>query len=172
MNFKSNKIRVSTAGVLLILVAACSERASENTVVATTPPEIENAVVAVVEDPEMKLGKRVFASCASCHTINAGGASTIGPNLSGVMGTAAGSKSDFVYSEALSSSKIVWTEAALHDYIESPATYLPGGTMAFVGVAAEADRKAVLTYLIAKTSNENADPSLVSDQGDDVAAWE
>jgi hypothetical protein len=44
--------------------------------------------------------------------------------------------------------------------------------MAFVGVADESDRKAVLTYLIAKTSNENVDPSLVSDQGDDDAAWE
>jgi len=46
------------------------------------------------------------------------------------------------------------------------------GKMAFVGVADGSDRKTVLTYLIANTSNENADPSLVSDQGDDVAVWE
>jgi hypothetical protein len=46
------------------------------------------------------------------------------------------------------------------------------GKMAFIGVADGSDRKTVLTYLIAKTCNENDDPSLVSDQGDDVAARE
>jgi hypothetical protein len=44
--------------------------------------------------------------------------------------------------------------------------------MAFVGVADENDRKAILRYLIAKTGGDGSDPDLVSDQGDDVAAWE
>jgi hypothetical protein len=30
----------------------------------------------------------------------------------------------------------------------------------------------VLTYLIAKTGGDGTDPALLSDQGDDVAAWE
>ena len=59
-----------TAAVM-ILVAACAERAAENT-------------VAVVQDPDLVLGKQLFASCALCHTINAGAESAIGPNLAGI----------------------------------------------------------------------------------------
>ena len=154
MIFTREKVPIIASGMFLILVTACAERASEDSAATTNvvPPEIENS--------EMALGKRVFASCASCHTINAGGARTIGPNLSGVLGSTAGSKSDYAYSESLSKSGIVWTEETLDDYIESPATYVPGGTMAYAGVADENDRTAVISYLIAKTSNDNVDHSL------------
>ena len=166
MKFSGEKARNFVVGIVMLSVAACIERASENT------PETEIKAVAAVENPQMILGKRVFASCASCHTINAGGASTIGPNLAGVLGSTAGSKTDFQYSEALSAARVIWTAESLDKYIESPATFLPGGSMGFVGVADENDRKAVLAYLIAKTSNEGTDLSVPSDQGEDVAIWE
>ncbi len=166
MKFSGENARNFVAGIVMLLVAACGERASENT------PEIEKKAVAAVENPQMILGKRVFASCASCHNINAGGASTIGPNLAGVLGSTAGSKTDFQYSEALSAARVIWTEESLDSYIESPATFLPGGSMGFVGVADENDRKAVLAYLIAKTNSEGTDLSVPSDQGEDVAIWE
>ena len=172
MKFKGDKWQLLAVGIVVILITACAGRAAEDSAAATAAPDGETAVIVAVENPLMKQGKRVFSSCASCHTINARGASTIGPNLSGILGSAAGSKSDFNYSESLQKSGIVWTEETLDGYIQSPATYLPGGTMTFAGVHDESDRKALLTYLIEKTSDENADPLVPSDQGDDVAAWE
>jgi cytochrome c len=171
MKLKTDKLQSVVIGIFMILTAGCSESVPEN---ARSAEQTKSATAVVVsaEDAEMARGKVVFASCALCHSTSVGGRSTIGPNLAGVLGSAAGSKNDFPYSEALNNSGIVWNEKALNDYIESPATYLPGGTMAFIGVADELDRKAVLTYLIAKTDSENTDPSLDSDQGDDVAAWE
>jgi cytochrome c len=172
MKLKKGNLCPVTLSMIVVLITACADRAAEEPAAAVAAPAGEKAVIAVVESPLMKQGKRVFSSCASCHTINARGASTIGPNLSGILGSAAGSKSDFDYSESLQNSGIVWTEETLDGYIQSPATYLPGGTMTFAGVHDESDRNAVLTYLIEKTSDENADPLVPSDQGDDVAAWE
>ena len=120
----------------------------------------------------MTLGKRVFASCASCHTVNRGGANGIGPNLSGVLGTTAASKPGFGYSDALKESAIVWSEETLDRYVESPAAIVPGGTMAFVGVEDAAGRAAVIQYLIAKTGNNDESLAVPSEQGEDVAIWE
>jgi cytochrome c len=172
MTFKRDNLRSLVAGIAMVLVAACAERSSEDpsTDANVKTPAITAAVSA--EDAEMARGKLLFVSCAMCHTTNAGGFSTIGPNLAGVLGSEAGARDDFVYSEPLIASGIVWTEDSLDKYLESPATFLPGGTMAFVGIVDEYDRKAVLTYLIAKTGGDGTDPALLSDQGDDVAAWE
>lgn len=174
MTFKRDNLRSLVAGIAMTLLAACAERTAEDpsTDANAQAPATEVAVSVSTEDAEMARGKSLFVSCAMCHTTNAGGFSTIGPNLAGVLGSTAGSKEGFAFSEALKASGIVWTEDSLDKYLESPATFLPGGTMAFVGIADENDRKAVLTYLITKTGGDGSDPSLVSDQGDDVAAWE
>jgi len=171
MRINKDNLQALAISILMILIAACSKSVPENASV-TVQEEPSTPVVVSAEDAVMAKGKSVFASCALCHSTGIGGPSTIGPNLAGVLGSIAGSKDGFAYSESLIASGIVWTEDSLNKYLESPATFLPGGTMAFVGIADENDRKAVLTYLIAKTGGDGSDPSLVSDQGDDVAAWE
>ena len=40
-------------------------------------------------------GEKAFAKCQSCHTVNAGGANGIGPNLHGVMGKPFGAQAGF-----------------------------------------------------------------------------
>jgi cytochrome c len=172
MTFKRDDLRSLVAGIAMVLVAACAERTSEDpsTDANVKAPAITAAVSA--EDAEMARGKLLFVSCAICHTTNAGGFATIGPNLAGVLGSESGTKVGFGYSEALIASDIIWTEETLDQYIASPATLIPGGSMAFVGVANEKDRKAIFRYMIAKTGGDGSDPDLLSDQGDDVAAWE
>jgi len=172
MNPKKDKLKPLAASIIMLLIAACSESAPENASAALRA-ELPSAVVVSAEVAEMVRGKSVFASCALCHSTGTDHPSTIGPNLAGVLGSKAGRMDDFNYSEALIASEIVWTEDTLDKYIESPATFLPGGIMGFVGIADEKDRKALLTYLIAKTGGrDGSDPALLSDQGDDVAAWE
>jgi cytochrome c len=174
MTLKIEILEIAIAVTLTILLMACTEQTSEELADSDSPPAVETAVAdaALVESPEMLRGKRVFASCASCHTVSKGAASTIGPNLSGVLGSTAGSKSDFVYSDALKSSGVVWTEESLDSYIANPASFIPGGTMAFVGVADKTDREAVLEYVIAKSSDDGTELAVPSEQGDDVATWE
>lgn len=159
---------------LVAMFVACTEDPAEDATVEVDAATAKSAAVDLVpaESSEMQVGKRVFASCASCHTTNEGGISTIGPNLSAVLGSTAGSKQGYTYSAALKNSAIVWTEELLDRYIEDPASTIPGGTMAFFGVKDEAERKAVLAYLIAKTGGGDSDLSVPSDQGDDVATWE
>ena len=158
--------------ILLGILAACAKEREGETAADT---EVRTAAAAVEqarpeESPEMLLGKRVFSSCASCHTAGVGG--TIGPGLSGILGATAASRPDFAYSEALRQSEIIWTEESLDRYIEDPAAVVPGGTMAFVGVKDGAKRQAVIAYLISTTVGDNMDPSLPSNQGEDVAVWE
>ena len=49
---------------------------------------------------------------------------------------------------------------------------IPGGLMVFAGVADKADREAVIAYVIAMSDDDDAELTLPSDQGDDVAVWE
>ena len=54
-------------------------------------------------------GEQVFGKCAACHTINAGGANGIGPNLHGVLGEAiATGRGGFAFSPAGKSHAGTW----------------------------------------------------------------
>jgi cytochrome c2 len=169
MKLAKQNLRAGICAAFLLALSACAERESEPVATAHDAKDSEAVAtaVAVVED-SAAMGKRLFASCSFCHTTNPGGSSTVGPNLADILGAAAGGKSDFVYSDALNSSEIVWTEEALDSYIESPASFIPGGTMGFVGIADAGERKAVLAHLIKVTNAETA-PAV---QGEDVAIWE
>jgi len=97
-------------------------------------------------DPEM--GKRQFAPCTACHTVEEGGAAKLGPNLHDVIGKKAGTnKPDFAYSDALKGSGIVWDEAKLDEWIKKPAALVPGTKMAFIGVGNDAVRANIIAYL-------------------------
>ncbi len=169
VSLTKNKLLAAIGAVCLLALAACADRESEPVATASDVIIADSAttVAAVVEDPDA-MGKRLFATCSFCHTTNPGGSSTVGPNLADILDAEAGGKNDFVYSKALNSAGIIWTEAALDSYIESPATFIPGGTMGFVGIADANERKVVLAYLIKVTNAETA-PAV---QGEDVAIWE
>ena len=96
-------------------------------------------------DPDM--GKRQFAPCSACHTVEEGGPDKVGPNLHGVIGRKAGSKPGFAYSDALKNSGITWDEAKIDEWIKKPAALVPGTKMAFIGVSNDAVRANIIAYL-------------------------
>lgn len=96
-------------------------------------------------DPVM--GKRQFAVCTSCHTVEPGGADRLGPNLNGIFGKQAGSKAGFAYSNVIKNAGIIWDERRIDQYITNPAQYLPGNKMAFPGVARPDMRANIIAYL-------------------------
>jgi len=99
-------------------------------------------------------GEKVFAKCAACHTINAGGANGIGPNLHGVMGEAvATGHGGFVFSDALKSKGGSWDFATMDAWLKSPREFAPGTKMTFAGLSKPADRANLIAYLNAQGSN-------------------
>jgi len=92
-------------------------------------------------------GKAVYAKCGSCHTIEAGGADGIGPNLNGIMGGAVAGKGGFPYSSALKEMGGSWTWEAMDDWLKSPKGMVSGTKMTFAGLGKPEDRAALMLYL-------------------------
>ena len=75
---------------------------------------------ALLANANAELGKRQFIFCQACHTVEAGGANKLGPNLSGIVDQEAAKVAGFVYSPALSQSGLVWDVATLDQWIANP----------------------------------------------------
>ena len=113
------------------------------------PALILAAVSVVRADPggDVVMGKRQFAQCSACHTIEKGGANKVGPNLHGIVGRKAASIADFQYSDAMRKSDVVWDEKSIDAFIKQPSAFIPGTAMAFLGVAKDEARAAIIAYL-------------------------
>jgi cytochrome c len=102
---------------------------------------------AATSAPDAARGKRLFATCAACHSTSAASPPRMGPHLQGVVGRKAASVAGFRYSPALAKANIVWTEAKLDAWLTRPQALVPGSAMPYAGMADPADRKAVIAYL-------------------------
>ena len=92
-------------------------------------------------------GERVFNKCKACHKLE-DGANGTGPYLFGVVGRQVASAAGFgSYSGSLAPVAETWTPQELNAFLESPASYAPGTTMAFSGLKKPEDRANVIAYL-------------------------
>jgi cytochrome c len=99
------------------------------------------------EAADIAAGEKVFARCKICHTIEAGGRNTVGPNLHGLFGRKAGSLPNYEYSQAMKNSGITWDGETLKKYLARPKTFLPGDKMAFPGVKNPQELADLIAYL-------------------------
>ncbi|MEA1618331.1 c-type cytochrome [Erythrobacter sp. T5W1-R] len=98
-------------------------------------------------------GEKVWSKCQSCHSINAGGANGVGPNLHAIMGAAVAAKPGFGYSGALKGLGGQWDWERMNSWLKNPRGYVDGTKMAFAGLGKIEDRAAVALYLNANGSN-------------------
>lgn len=91
-------------------------------------------------------GKTVFATCRTCHAVEAG-ANRIGPSLNAIVGRPAGQVAGYNYTPANKNSGITWTPEKLFQYLENPQRVVPGTKMAFAGLSDPQRRADVIAYL-------------------------
>ena len=100
-------------------------------------------------------GRRVFAQCRSCHTIEAGEPNRVGPNLHGVFGREIGTAAGFNYSQRCRTRASSGTPRISTIGWPNPQTFLPGNRMAFAGVRDETQRRDVIAYLMVESAAPN-----------------
>ena len=166
--------RAFTVPLSVLLLAGCTQ-SSDNTdggpatTSARRPPplprvgvaedsggrEIETAAVYLQElrfaEADIARGEVLSLACQACHTLGAGQAHLVGPNLFGVFGRVSAGKDGFEYSPELRSAKLVWTPAALEAWLEDPEAFLPGNDMVFAGYNSATDRRDLVAFLLHKT---------------------
>jgi cytochrome c len=96
-------------------------------------------------------GEAVFKRCASCHTVEQGGANKTGPNLWEVVNRPVASQEGFNYSAAMTefaqAGSVAWDYETLNQFLLAPKGLVPGTAMSFAGLKKPEDRAAVIAYL-------------------------
>ena len=108
---------------------------------------LASSIVAANAAGDAKAGAVVYKRCAICHTSDKDGSDTLGPNLFGIVGRKAASRTGFAYSGPLQKSGIVWNEASLTKWAASPARMVPGTKMAFPGITSKKQQADLVAYL-------------------------
>ena len=85
--------------------------------------------------------------CQMCHTNAPGQRNGVGPNLFGVGNRKAGAATNFSYSTALKSSKLVWTQKTLDKFLAMPNAMVPG-TMMVISIPDAGQRQKLVGYLM------------------------
>jgi cytochrome c len=112
----------------------------------------EQPIEALLAAADPAKGEASFKKCMSCHTINAGGAAGLGPNLHGVMGKAVAGGS-FAYSDALKTKGGKWDFPTMSEWLKNPAAFAKGTKMTFAGISGGEERANLLAYMNAQGSN-------------------
>ena len=100
-------------------------------------------------------GKAIFSQCIACHSINKD-ENKIGPSLHAIFGRKAGDVETFThYSVAMRSSKLIWSQESLREFLNSPQQFLPGTSMPFGGVKDEGALNDLLEFLRIETAAGN-----------------
>lgn len=124
----------------------------------------------LLADADLAVGERSFkAKCASCHTIEDGGANGTGPNLYATLGSAKQSRAGFNYSGALGNTEGDWSWESMDAWLQNPGSYARGTSMAFAGLKRDNERASVLAYLASYSPDAPAQPEPlpeVAEEGD------
>ena len=117
---------------------------------AALPVAAACAPAAVTASQSLSAGELAYQKCYACHATEPGRNDLAGPSLQGIVGRPIAAERGFEYSAALRSfaqRHPVWTPELIERFAADPEALVPGTTMAFHGMADEAEREALLDYL-------------------------
>jgi cytochrome c len=105
-------------------------------------------------DPQR--GANAAKKCLVCHAFEKGGPNKVGPDLWSVVGRPRGAHPGFAYSAAMKAKPGEWTFDDLNKFLANPRAFLPGTSMAFIGLNRPSERGDVIAYL--NTLSDNPKP--------------
>ena len=94
-----------------------------------------------------ELAERAWNKCVACHSLEEGKHGA-GPSLFNLAERKAGSVEGFKFSKVFRKSDITWNSETLDAYLKNPMKYVPRNRMAFAGLKDDAERKALVCYLL------------------------
>lgn len=92
-------------------------------------------------------GKAIYGRCIGCHSIDR---DRTGPRHEGLLGRKVGSVPGFQYSPAMrkaGEAGMVWNEATLNEFLESPTRFMPGTRMGYAGIQDAQERADLIAFL-------------------------
>lgn len=111
-------------------------------------PATAEPITDLLATADVAKGEKLFKVCAACHTIDAGGANRVGPNLHGIIGAKHAHAAGFAYSDAIKAKAgETWTVDALNQFIWNPKKAIAGTKMGYAGMKKAEDRAALVKYL-------------------------
>jgi cytochrome c len=130
-------------------VAAITLTALPSAAPAAAAGSVLESIIPLLGGADVAKGQAfVQQQCSSCHTLNAGGAEGVGPNLYGVVGGPMFAHAGFTYSDAAKGKAGgKWDYAALNEWLASPAHFDPGTAMSYAGIRNTQTRADVVAYL-------------------------
>ncbi|PTT96603.1 cytochrome c class I [Pseudomonas sp. HMWF031] len=95
--------------------------------------------------------ERSWSQCSICHSVTKRDDTKFGPNLHGVLGRMSGSLLGYVFSTAMTQSRLKWTPGTIDLFLTDPQTLVPGNDMPYGPVSDPGTRAAI----ICKLANSN-----------------
>ena len=115
-------------------------------------PEEPLNIAELMASANADAGAKTIKKCVSCHTLDQGGASKVGPNLWKIVNAQKGKKDGFPYSKAMIASGGSWDDESLFHFLKKPGKFIPGTKMSFAGIRKPEDIANVIAYLKEKAS--------------------
>jgi cytochrome c len=117
------------------------------------PAQQEQPIEQLLASADVGRGQASFNKCISCHTLEKGGKSAVGPNLYGVVDRDKAAIQAFNYSAAMRKQEGNWTVQELSEFLRNPKGKVPGTNMTFGGVPRASERADLITFLNSKSDN-------------------
>lgn len=148
---------------------------AEEAAPADAAPEVAATPIAVLlASADAAAGEAVFKKCASCHTVDKGGANKVGPNLYGLVDRPIATHEGFSYSAAMTEfsqgGTVLWTWDHLNEFLLAPKKHIPGTAMGFAGIKKDDERANLIVYLHTMADSPVALPTPDAAPADAAAA--
>ena len=104
---------------------------------------------------DVAAGGELFGKkCATCHSVEKGGANKVGPKLWGVANRKVANISDFNYSSGMKEhGDRKWDFNELNHFIWGPQKWVKGTMMSFAGIQKDQDRANVIAYIATQSDS-------------------